>query len=821
MNRQRLSKVVLFFGLFCLSVRAEWTGAEFIGVAVPLNGHTEARPCAFVKCVVNGGAVTSAVWRTTGLGVYEAYVNGRESGGFLKPGFSHVHKRRLETASDVTALWRCAAGATNVLSALVTDGWWRDQITGRRGTDLGFRGILDLGYADGSRKRIVTDGTWLAGYGGPVVAASIFDGEDYDARVDAGWMESGVAPAGFSPATILRDYTGDVTPMGGKAVALREDLVLRPAAAYVWKGADGADAEAFGTVRVVRRYGSGEAMRIAPGETLVVDFAQNAAAVPRLAARAAHGTRLVFRPAEMLNDLGGLKSRGNDGPEGSVYRANLRDAKAEAVYTFAGGATESWQPCFTYFGYRYLSLAADGAVEIERLESVPVSSVRREDERGELTTGRADLNRFIENVRWGMRSNYLSVPTDCPQRDERIGWTADTQIFAPSALYLADCSEFLGAWLDDLCDAQHANGAFPCVAPLAQFGNEGRRVGWGDAGVAVPWTIWRMTGDTGAAAAHWEAMMRFLRMVDASRYESAPGYFQYADWLSYEPMETCRERLWGSSDPKVLRWWNYLGACYWLLDARQMAEMARALGRTDDAAWCAASAARALAHLRATFLDGDGRLDGEFRTFQSANLFALKLGVFDDPARAAEAKATLVDGIHAHGDCLQTGFLGTSILMDTLVALDETPLAYTLLLQHGFPSWLYSVDQGATTVWERWNSYTKADGFGPVDMNSFNHYAYGAVLGWMYSTMAGIREGAAGGFKSFVLAPRPDPRIGFVKCSFRSAEGEIRSDWRYEGDVWTWDFTVPDGATALVTLPGEASQIECGGGIHHIRMRLR
>ena len=799
--------------ILSLGVRAEWTGAEFVSVAKRLNGESEERTSAFLKSVVNEKDVVSATWRTTALGVYEAYVNGRETEGFLKPGFTHVYKRRLETKADVTHLWRREAGATNVLSALVTLGWWRDEITGRRGRDAGFRGILDLTYADGSKRQVVTDGTWLAGYAGPVVDASIFGGETYDARISCAWMTTGEPPEGFRPTNVCRDYTGDVTPMKGKAVHLREDLALKPVRAWVWKGVSGESAKAFGRIVIVREYAGDVPMSLAKGETLVVDFGQNAAAEPRFTARAARGTEVTLKPAEMLNDGGGLKSRGNDGPEGSVYRANLRGAAARAVYTFAGGAAETYLPRFSYFGFRYLSVTATDDVAFERLDSVPVSSIAPGAECGTLETGVPALNRFVENVKWGHYSNYLSVPTDCPQRNERLGWAADTQVFAPAALYLADVAAFLDGWMDDLVDSQHANGAYPSVAPLAQYGNEGRKIGWADAGVVVPWTVWKRTGDLGIVRSHWDSMMRFMRLVDESKYVTTPGDYQYADWLSFEPLETCRDGYWTCTNETVLAWWNYLGACYWRMDALEMAEMALALGDETAAAWCAASAERAMARLRSLLVDG--RLPEPIRTFQSANLFALKLGVFADPARAADAKTTLLESFRANGNRLKTGFLSAAILMDTLVELGEKDLAYTLLLQHEFPSWLYPVDQGATTVWERWNSYTKKDGFGPVGMNSFNHYAYGAVLGWMYSTMAGIRGRPDGaGLDRLLLAPVPDRRVGFVKASYRTPQGVIRSEWKYEanGD-WVWTYEIPEGTTAHVRLP-DGRESDEGAGRH-------
>ena len=799
---------------------AEWTGAEFVAAQVELNGHAGDGTSAFLRTVVNGKAVEKAVWRTTALGVYEAYVNGEPTDGFLKPGFTHVYKRRLETTADVTKRWACAAGATNVLSALVTRGWWRDQITGKRGLDTGFRGILTLRYADGTTENVITDGSWLGGTGGPVVDATIFDGETYDARIPTDWMKTGIAPTNFTPVRICRDYVGDITPMGAKAVTLREDLTMNPVRAWVWKGATGADGNAFGKVRIMREYdaatSSKSPYRLCPGETLVVDFGQNAAAEPRFTAVAARGVTVAICPAEMLNDANGLKSRGNDGPEGSAYRASMRGAKTRTVYTFAGKGDETYLPRFSFFGYRYLSIVADGDVEFKSLESVPVSSIAAGSENGTLETGNKDLNRFIENVRWSHRSNYLSVPTDCPQRDERLGWTADTQVFAPAALYLADCGEFLNAWMDDLVDSQHARGSYPSVAPLAQYGNEGPRVGWADAGVVVPWTVWKHTGDTGIVTSHWDSMMRFLRYIDESKYRTTPGDFQYADWLSFEPMETCRDGYWTCGDPKILAWWAYLGAAYWRQDALQMTEMARAIGRTEDAAWCAASAERAMARLRSML--ENGRLPEDFRDLQTANLFALRLGIFTDPARAAEAKATLLKNIAGRKHCLATGFLGTAFILDELVELGETETAYSLLLSHGFPSWLYEVDQGATTVWERWNSYTKKDGFGPVEMNSFNHYAYGAIVGWLYRCAAGIAtDPKTPGFKNIIMAPKPDRRLGHIKAAYKSAVGLIKSAWRYEGDTWVWEFTVPTGATADVTLPGEKASRHYVAGSYAIR----
>jgi alpha-L-rhamnosidase len=317
-------------------------------------------------------------------------------------------------------------------------------------------------------------------------------------------------------------------------------------------------------------------------------------------------------------------------------------------------------------------------------------------------------------------------------------------------------------------------------------------------------------------------MARYMKLLDETKFASELAMkYQWADWLSYEKLESCgggafyrKEDGRRAPRPEAQTYWKYLGACYWLWDARMMETMAAALGKKEDESRYREMAARACAHLRANFVEAkDGLLLPLFRDMQTPALFALKLGLLEGDA-AEKTKAALRQDFKDHGDCLQTGFLGTSILMDTLTYDAGMPeMAYTLLLQRKNPSWLYSVDQGATTIWERWNSYVKATGFGPVGMNSFNHYAYGAVLAWMYGTMAGIQEDVAQpGFKRIILAPVPDKRVGRVKAAYRSPYGVIRSAWHYAEDgTWTWTFTVPANTTAEVRVPGEKAKTYAAG----------
>ena len=799
----------------------------------------------FVRETRNDKKVASAVWMTTGLGVYEIYVNGKRIGSdALKPGFTHVKKTRRSFTYDITDSFRKGEGESNFLSAEVTAGWWRDKIVNFAGKKSAFRAVLKVTYADGSDAVIGTKaGDWLAGVGGPVTHAAIFDGEEYDERVKPPYF----GDPSFKPAERNDEFKGEILPSEGGEVCRRLDLALKPVVAYVWKGVDGTDEsnKVFGCVHKLRDIkinaaSSGDACfedcTLAKDETLVVDFGQNCAGVPVFVFAAKEGTVLTCLPAEMLNDGNGERSRGNDGPAGSVYRENLRvpEHGMRIRYTF-GDSTEAdspavYMPMHTFFGYRYISVTATDDVTIKAVASIPVTSITKEMELGSLETGVPDVNKLISNVYWGQLSNYLSVPTDCPQRNERLGWSADTQVFAEAGSFNADTSAFFHKWTRDLRDSRCENGGYPSVAPFAQYGNETFNLGWADVGVIVPYQIWKQFGDVKIVEENFEAMEKFVRKLDETKYDfEGKVHYIYADWLSYEKFETCGNQFgnWGKTwkdHPDAQNYRRFLAACYWLYDARLMAEMAEAIGR--DPSWFRESAERAREYIRGKFLESDGLLLSPMRSLQTACLFALHFGIVEGDAIDA-TKGILDKSIADHGDCLQTGFLGTSILMETLSENGMSDIAYTLLLQHKNPSWLYSVDQGATTIWERWNSYTKDKGFGPVGMNSFNHYAYGAVLAWMYKDMAGIAaDPKAPGFKNIIMAPKPDRRLEFVKAEYKSAAGLIKSSWRYESEQWNknekwiWDFTIPEGATADVTLPGETAPKRYTAGTYHIVKHL-
>ena len=784
----------------------------------------------FCSVLKNEQEVVAAKWMTAGLGVYELYLNGKVVGNdFLKPGYTDPYKTKMSYTYDVTEAFAAKAGAENMLAVQVTPGWWGDRIVstrkhkGVKGDKCAFRGVLELTFADGSTKLYGTNlEDWKAGIAGPVKHAGIYDGEEYDAREKLGFE----TPEKLSTPELNNEFEGEIVPSMGADICLREDLTLAPVKMYVYNGVEGATDEAYGKVIVVREYSDGDKVVLNEGETLVVDFGQNCAAVPSFEFKAKERTVLTCLPSEILNDGNGAKERQVDGPEGSCHHRNMRiqDEGLHLDYTFGKGGYATYYPRCTFFGYRYIAVTATDKVLFRRIKSVPVSSITREMEIGKITTGNDLVNKLISNTYWGELSNYLSVPTDCPQRNERLGWTADTQVFAEAGAFFANTNDFLRKWMRDMRDCQHELGGYRSIAPSGPFGTSYMRFGWADAGVIVPWVVWKQFGDTRIIEESWESMAKFMKRVDETKYDhhALKGEnegSQYADWVSYEPLESHFKLIYkpGTKEllPEAVGYWNFMSAAYWVIDATYMADMAKATGRCPKSYLKMADRARA--YIKSRFVKGDGTFcEPILNTMQTPALFALKAGVVEGQGKA-NMIARLRKNFEEHGNCLQTGFLGTSILMSTLTENGMEDVAYELLFQRKNPSWLYSVDNGATTIWERWDSYTLERGIGKGGMNSFNHYAYGSVCEWIWETVAGISSDvSAPGFKHIVMRPIPDKRLGFVEAEYRSAAGLIKSAWRYEGDKWVWEFTIPEGATASVTLPGEGDATLYESGSYRI-----
>lgn len=520
--------VVAVLFLFAAAMVSVAVRAEPLFISAPADAVREGCETLVVaRAVTNLMEVARAVWHTTGLGVYEAYVNGKTDGCFaLKPGFTQTRRRRQEFAWDVSMAMRRSAGEVNVFAARVTPGWWSDRAAAWGGgvnTNLAFRSTLEVVYADGSHERIVTDTAWKASYAGKVVKADIFYGETYDNRADESFLTDPAAFANWPNAVVCNEFRGEVTPVVGPGVCRRGDMAMEG--------------------RILRGRGT-------ESDPYVVDFGQNHAGVPEFRFSAPRGTRLAANFGEML-DL-----------DGSLYLANMRSCRSQLDYVFSGDSVESYSPQFSYWGYRYARVWADKPFRLESVRSVPITSIRREMERGELVTGDERVNRLVSNSRWGMLSNYLSIPTDCPQRDERQGWAADTQVFAETAMYMSDVYGFLSKWMTDLSDSLHPDGSVPRFAPCVLDDSQGRNfIGWSDAIVAVPWAMWRMSGNTSVVSQNWRAMCRFADQIVATGYRTPKGQWQYGDWLYFERLETFRGELWktenAAGQDAARDWWNF------------------------------------------------------------------------------------------------------------------------------------------------------------------------------------------------------------------------------------------------------------------------
>ncbi|MBP3667859.1 MAG: family 78 glycoside hydrolase catalytic domain [Clostridia bacterium] len=741
----------------------------------------------------------------TSLGVFDIWVNGRRVGRLdengvevfdeMKPGWTDYKERVLYYSYDLAPYLK---DGENTLLIAVAPGWWNGRISlGTYGeTHISLLAVVHLLDQAGERT-LYTDDTWQGAWGSAIRASDIWDGELYDANEPTlQGLSKGCNCVSWDAVT-TESYDIFVTPHIGPTIMVREGLARSPETIVVYNGTEDNGSD-YGKIRVVRESKGENSFKLAKGETAVIDLGQNMVGWPTFTVRGVKGTTIQVRVGEMLNDSG-LESRGNDNPEGSIYTINYRSAKAKAYYVLKGDeAGEYYCPVFTFFGFRYLEISATEDVEFTGLSCPVIGSATRET--GKMETSHPVVNQLISNIIWGQRGNYLSVPTDCPQRDERLGWTGDTQAFCGTAAYNADVDGFFHKWLQDARDSQNEAGVYPDVIPTVRVVGFGGAA-WSDAGIIVPYTMWKMYGDVSIIREHYESMEKYMGWLEASNMNAPNPH--YGDWLAYE-----------GTDARLIC------VAYYALDCMYMEAMCRAIGKIDRAEHYKATYAKVRDHFRTLYCDANGELNPENRT-QCGYLLALRIGLLDEDKRLA-AVAALKQKIIDNGYKLSTGFVGTCILNEVLAEFGENNLAYSLLLQTENPSWLYSIYQGATTIWERWNSYTKATGFGNVGMNSFNHYAYGAIQEWMYRHIAGIETTeTAPGFAHPILQPKPDTRtpaeipegqelIKWAKTSFESVQGLIVSNWDTT-DGFVYECTVPVASTLYLPILTDADTYTVNG----------
>ncbi|WP_345544065.1 alpha-L-rhamnosidase [Microbacterium jejuense] len=673
----------------------------------------------------------------TARGLVVPYVNGaRVSGDELLPGWTDYDTRIQYRTFDVTALLRAGA---NVLAAEVGEGWWSGFVgfdhrhhAHHYGTAPQLLARLVIDGTDGSRTIVGTDDSWRE-HAGLRRWADLLMGEYIDRRHETpGWTGGGFDDVHWRAAKVLDREPGPLVGQIDEPVRAVDELA---------------------PVSIDR----------SPTRT-VIDFGQNLVGRLRLPATPDHPVRV--RHAEVLD------------ADGEVYTDNLRSAEATDILR----TTTPTEPLFTFHGFRYAELTG---ADVDAAEARAVVLSSDVEWTGEVTTSSAFLNRLIDNIRWGQRGNFVSVPTDCPQRDERLGWTADMQVFAPTATLNADLQALLRRWLADLVAAQLPNGSVPDVIPrspgttLFDYGAPG----WGDAIVLVPWTMYRTYGDVDVLRTMFEPIRRWLDYV-ADRnpdgiWRSGRGN-DYGDWLSVD-----------EHTPKEV-----VATAYHAYATEVGARIAAVIGEMDAATELSDRATR----IRAAFVDAfipDDRVEGDSQT---GYLMTLAWDLAPESVRPALFER-LVAKIEARGARLTTGFHGVALLCPTLSRFGRPDLAYDLLFQRDFPSWGFSIDNGATTIWERWDGWTPEGGFQTPEMNSFNHYSLGSVGEWIYSDVAGIAQSAASiAFSDVIVAPRIDPRLEWVQGRLQTVRGEIRTRWEREGDEIVLTVSLPPGVSGTARL---------------------
>ncbi|MDY7109271.1 MAG: family 78 glycoside hydrolase catalytic domain [Planctomycetota bacterium] len=678
------------------------------------------------------------------LGIYEAQINGRRIGDdWFTPGWTDYEKRVYYNTYDVTRKVREGA---NALGAILADGWYSGYVGyGRRRDHYGertrFRAQLVLEYDDGTREVIGTGPGWRA-CTGPLLEADFLMGEVYDARREMeGWSRPGFDDSAWSPV--------DVTPAIDAAIqAYPADPV-----------------GVIGTFRPV------EITEPRPG-VRVLNLGQNFAGVVRLRVEGEAGREITLRFAERLN------------PDGTIYTANLRAARCTDRYVCRGDGVEEWTPRFTFHGFQYVEVTGlDGPLTSDTVVGLALGS--RTPRVGRFECSDPMLNRLVSNIYWTQRANFLEVPTDCPQRDERLGWTGDAQVYIRTASYLCDVHAFFTKWLIDLADAQREDGQFPMVAPLKVAGADGGPA-WADAGTICPWTMYWVYDDTNLLARHYDGMKRYVafcvnRCTDDLR---PPAEFHcFGDWLNIE-----------DDTPRPV-----IFTAYFAYSTALTARAAAALGRDDEAARYHELFRRLRTVFNHAYVDAEGRIDGDSQT---AYVLALAFDLVEGERRE-QAAAHLIRRIEARDGHLSTGFVGTKDLMLVLSKIGRDDVAYRLLHNDTFPSWGFTIRHGATSIWERWNGWTPEDGFNNPGMNSFAHYAFGAVGEWIFRTIGGI-DTATPGFRDIVIRPRPGGELTRAKTSYDSIHGTIATHWELDGDELRLEVTIPPNTTALIHVPARA-----------------
>ncbi|MEU1972716.1 family 78 glycoside hydrolase catalytic domain [Microbacterium sp. NPDC019599] len=702
------------------------------------------------------GRVVSARLFATAHGVFSARVNGRPvDDTVLAPGWTSYEHRLRYRSYDVTSLIR---QGENQVTVTLGNGWWRGRFgfLGERahyGDRLAFLGQLEVTTEDGAVHVLASDASWRARASG-ILVDEIYDGQTTDLRIPAD------------------------APFDHAVQAIEADL-------GILVGEDGPP------MRVTDRIAARSIQR-SPSGKLLVDFGQNLVGWVRLRARSAGpGQEVVVRHAEVLDD-------------GELGIGPLRSAKATDTYYLTGSGDEVLEPCFTFHGFRFAEISGVDEVERDDVEAVVIGSDFPRT--GWFDSSDELLDQLHSNVVWGMRGNFLDVPTDCPQRDERLGWTGDIQVFSPTASYLFDSSGFLTSWLADLAAEQDPAGRVPHVVPdiLRTELTSIATAAWGDAATVVPWVLWQRTGDRGILERQLPSMRAWVDHVASVAGADLiwRGGIQYGDWL--DPTAPADDPFNAKSDPDVV------ATAHFARSAEIVAEAAEVLGDDATAIRYADLAQRVRAAFNREFVAPSGRIASDAQTVYA---MALEWDLLPDAHQRTMAGARLADLVRASAFHISTGFVGTPLICDALTDAGYPDLAMRLLLQTEAPSWLYPITVGATTIWERWDSLLPDGTINSNGMTSFNHYALGSVADWMHRRVAGLAAGDAG-YRTLAIAPIVPAQLTHCSTRHTTPYGDASVSWRRADGVLTLDAEIPVGARAEVTLPWDSGVVTVGHGRH-------
>ncbi|WP_423127742.1 glycoside hydrolase family 78 protein [Gaoshiqia sp. Z1-71] len=739
-------------------------------ISIPSEVEVRSKPSPFFRNEFSiSKKVQSARVYVTSLGLYQLYMNGQKvSSDLFTPGWTSYNKRLQYQTYDVTALLQ----PKNGLGAILGDGWYRGNIgwgnkNGYYGDKVALLAQLVITYADGTTETIATDRNWKVTTG-PIISSDIYNGETYDARLEmSGWSSAGFDDSNWGEVAVP-DLNKNVltTPQGVPVRAIQE---IKPV----------------------------KLMTTPKGET-VFDMGQNMVGWVRLNVRGKAGDRVVIKFAEVLDK------------EGNFYTDNLRSAKCTDVYILKGGAEEVYEPHFTFHGFRFVKLEEfPGTPSLENLTGVVIHSDMPPT--GTFACSDSLINQLQQNIQWGQRGNFLDVPTDCPQRDERLGWTGDAQVFSTTAAFNYDVAGFYTKWMKDLAADQLPDGKVPHVIPDVLKG-DGGSTAWADAALVVPWTMYLSYGDKRILEEQYPSMKAW---VDYMKNRAGEDYLwtgdqHFGDWLAFA---SDRSDYTGATTEKDL-----IATAYYFYSAKLLGKIASIIGNTADSEKYALLTEGIKKAFNAEFVTPNGRLASHTQTAYS---LALAFDLLPENL-VSKAAAFLAEDVRKFGH-LTTGFVGTPLLCKTLSAHGYDELAFMLLNRKEYPSWLYPVTQGATTIWERWDGQKPDGTFQNVGMNSFNHYAYGAIGEWMYNHVAGINiDPQHPAYKHILLKPHPGGGLTNARADFLSLYGPVKSAWSFEGEDFIYEVTIPANTTATVSLPrAKAEELKLNASPLNSEMKKR